>query len=318
MTKKNIKLIGNCDAASDVIGALLLTSIAVLAFSTASVFILSTYQGAADTPHVDIDGWVDVESNVITLRHSGGEIVNSDDIRIILDVNGTHRELSPQEVRSIMGSNTWELGDTININASSLWATEIDEGDYIGAAIVHTASSVLVKSGTLLGDVGESGSGSTEPPVDPPTPSNQTFTPIWVEDTSGGSVTVEQVETDDEQYSDYDMPRKDDYDDTIYQQFNFSINSSEAPTQVIIRIIHKEHNSINGAKLKVWEEDAAEWHEYTGLTFSSTFHSDYVNVSDNIDTSSDINNLKVQYLAYATANNKETNIDYVAVNVSYS
>lgn len=318
MVKNKSKLTGNCDAASDMIGALLLTSIAVLAFSTASVFVLSTYQGATDTPHVDVDGWVDVESDVITLRHSGGEIVDSDNIKIILDVNGTRRELSPEQVRSIMSSDTWRLGDTININTSSLWSTNISENDYVGAAIVHTASSVVMKSGTLLGVEGQNSPGNDNGSEEPPTPpSTQIFTPISVIDQSEGTATVENVSTyDDSSYTRYNKA-SDDFDTDRFQQFNFSPSLDTMPTTVSILIRHNSHANSGGTRIRISTSPNWDSAHIEGINTTNHWINDTVDVSGYMQTLDDINNLKIRYESYKPGSPQYANIDYVILIVDY-
>ncbi|HJH29229.1 MAG TPA: type IV pilin [Methanosarcinaceae archaeon] len=151
MVKSTKHLTQNCDAVSEVIGELLMTAIAVLAFGVIAVFMLS-YQGPTSAPHVDIDGWVDVDTDSIYFRHSGGETIDTESLRIILNLNGNRRELSPDDVYSILGSNTWNLGDCIIINTSLWFNTSINETDNVGSTIVNGVKNVVIESGTLLGE----------------------------------------------------------------------------------------------------------------------------------------------------------------------
>ncbi|NOQ28669.1 MAG: type IV pilin, partial [Methanosarcinales archaeon] len=47
----------DCDAISEIIGELMMITIAVVAFGLLAVIVLS-YKGPVDSPHADIDGWV--------------------------------------------------------------------------------------------------------------------------------------------------------------------------------------------------------------------------------------------------------------------
>ncbi len=301
----------NEDAVSDVIGELLMTAIAVIAFGTIAVFLLSFH--GTTMPHVDMDGWVDVNDDTVHLRHSGGDIVNTSYIRILLNLNGTTKELSPDDVHALLGSSTWGLGDTIVINTSQLWSIAISEDDYVDGTIVHTGHNIVMVKGVLLGEVAEV-IGTPTPPPPPPPPSGEIFTPTSVYDTSGGDATVGQVGTNgDGLYTTYKIPKQGTYDEIVYQQFNFTPGLTSSPTKVLVRINHIEDNA-NSVKIKVWEQDALAWHDET-ITIRTTWTLDEVNVSAYIDTQNDINNLKVRYLAYTNAANKKLYIEYVAVYV---
>jgi hypothetical protein len=304
----------NGDAVSDVIGELLMTAVAFLAFGIIAVFVLS-FQGTT-MPHVDIDGWVDVNDDSVYLRHSGGNTVDTSYIRIILNLNGTRKELSPDDVYAILGSSTWGLGDTIVINTSQLWSITISEDDYVDDTIIHTGHNIVMVSGVLLGEVIEMTATPTATPTPTPTPSGETFTPASVYDTSGGEATVGQVQTDgDSLYTTYKIPKQSTYDETAYQQFNFTPGLTTSLTRVLVRINHTEANAnADNVKIKVWEQDASVWHDETIIKIT-TWTLDEVDVSSYIDTQNDINNLKVRYLAHTNAANKNSNIEYVAVYV---
>ncbi len=308
MTKSTKRFTENSNAVSDVIGELLMTAIAFIAFGTIAVFVLS-FQGTT-MPHVDIDGWVDVNDDTVHLRHSGGNSVDTSYIRILLNLNGTRKELSPDDVYIILGSSTWGLGDTIVINTSQLWSITISEDDYVHETIVHTGHNIVMVSGVLLGEVIE----MTATPT--PTPSGETFTPTSVYDTSGGDATVGQVGTDgDSLYTNYQVPKQSTYVETVYQQFNFTPGLTSSPTRVLVRINHTEANAnADNIKIMVWEQDVSVWHDET-IPKITMWTLDEVDVSSYIDTQNDINNLKVRYLAHTNAANKNSNIEYVAVYV---
>ena len=324
MTESTNGFTENDNAVSDVIGELLMTAVAFLAFGIIAVFVLS-FQGTTMT-HVDIDGWVDVNDDTVYLRHSGGNNVDTSYIRILLNINGTGKELSPDDVYAILGSSTWGLADTIVINTSQLWSITISEGDHVDGTIVHTGENIVMVKSVLLGEVSGviemTGIPTPTPtptptpaPTPTPTPTIQTFTPTSVSDTSGGDATIGQVGTDgDGLYTVYRMP-KTAYDETVYQQFNFNPGLTSSPTQVLVRINHIEANADN-VKIQVWEQDASVWHDVT-ITQRSTWTLDEVDVSSYIDTQNDINNLKVRYLAYSKGANKISNIEYVEVYVEW-
>lgn len=159
--KKN--LIENNEAVSEIIGEILLTGIAVIAFSVIAVFLLSP-QGSTEKPSLDVDGWVDSNTDTIWLRHVGGERVQADNIRIFVDINTNRYEISPQQLTSLYTKPSWELGDAIGLEASALWGKDIMNTDQIYVVMVHVPSSTILKSGMVLGNMmGQSSSDHITP-----------------------------------------------------------------------------------------------------------------------------------------------------------
>ena len=159
----------DCDAISEIIGELMMITIAVVAFGLLAVIVLS-YTGPADSPHADIDGWVNAGADTVYFRHGGGELIDVKDLRIILNLNGTSVELSPADLALIYGNPGWGLGDTIEINTSDEWGITIGEDDYVGATIVHTGAGVVIQTGMLLGEEVVATATATATPTPTPTP----------------------------------------------------------------------------------------------------------------------------------------------------
>jgi FlaG/FlaF family flagellin (archaellin) len=63
------------NAVSGVIGEVLVTAIAVLAFSVIAVFVFS-YADSQEKVYADIQGWMDVDSDTVRLRHAGGQTID--------------------------------------------------------------------------------------------------------------------------------------------------------------------------------------------------------------------------------------------------
>jgi len=150
MTEKTPSFLENTDAVSEVIGEILLTAVAVIAFSVVAVFIFSQ-AGPQEKVHADIQGWVGVDSDTIYLRHAGGEAVNILHTGLLLDINGTRRQITAQDLAQIKGSDNWVLGETIMINTSDLWTYDIGRDDNIAVTLLDTGTNLVIKSGTLLG-----------------------------------------------------------------------------------------------------------------------------------------------------------------------
>ena len=149
MNKRTQQLAENCDAISELIGELLIVVVAVLTFGVIAVHVL-TYQGPVDTVHMDIDGWMDSNTDMIYFRHSGGEAVATEDLKIIVNLDGTRCELSSDTITAILGSNTWQLAGIIAVNASDVWGVGINEDTAVDASIVHIGLSTIIGNGVLL------------------------------------------------------------------------------------------------------------------------------------------------------------------------
>lgn len=151
MTDKRTAFLENCDAVSEVIGEVLMTAVAVLAFSVLAVFIFSSAT-PQEKVHADIQGWVGVDCDTIYLRHAGGEPIGVPQLKVLLDINGTRREITPQQLQQIKGNDLWVLGETILINTSGLWSYDIVRHDHVAVTLVSTGPNLVIKSGTLLGN----------------------------------------------------------------------------------------------------------------------------------------------------------------------
>ncbi len=149
MRKRTRPFTEDCDAISEIIGELLMVVIAVIAFGVLAVIMLS-YMEHSDTLHVDVDGWVNVSADTIYFRHSGGEVVEAEKLRMILNLNGTLVELSSDNVTAILGKSLWQLGDIPEIDAMDRWGIDIKEDDYVGGTMIH--KTTVIFTGTLLGE----------------------------------------------------------------------------------------------------------------------------------------------------------------------
>lgn len=152
MYPKERNLLENTDAVSEIIGEILLTGIAVIAFSIIAVFLLSP-QESIEKPTIDVDGWVDSDIDTIWIRHVGGERIKTDNIKIYVDINNDRFEINPQQLSAMHSEPLWQLGDTIGLDASTLWGKDIVDTDQIYVVIVHVPSNTVLKSGTVLGNV---------------------------------------------------------------------------------------------------------------------------------------------------------------------
>jgi len=152
-------------AVAEVIGETLLTAIAVLAFSVIAVSLFS-YASPQEKVYADIEGWASANSDTVYLRHAGGQVIDISDTQIVMDLNGTMRKISSDELLDIKGSSTWQLGEVISINASGLWGYNITAETDISATVLDLDTNMIINSGSLSIDKGhtEQGNGNVTPP----------------------------------------------------------------------------------------------------------------------------------------------------------
>lgn len=137
----NIKeFIKNRSAVSDVVGEVLMTTIAVILISSIAVFIFS-YDGAADVPRAQVREWTDTQKNIIYLEHSGGEFIDTEDLEIVVNVNGTRHVYNSSQIYTNLGNKaSWELGDRIEIDTYSEWNLDIEKEHEVNVYLIDIPS----------------------------------------------------------------------------------------------------------------------------------------------------------------------------------
>ncbi|MDY0246019.1 MAG: type IV pilin N-terminal domain-containing protein [Methanosarcina mazei] len=134
------KFFKNSSAVSDVLGEILMTTVAVILIGSIAVSIFS-YGGPDDNPHTQVNEWIDVETDTIHLENSGGEFIDTGDIEIVVNVNGIRYTYSSSNISENLGNkNSWELGDRIEINTSSEWNLQIEEEDEVDMYLIDKRS----------------------------------------------------------------------------------------------------------------------------------------------------------------------------------
>ncbi len=134
------KFFKNSIAVSDVLGEILMTTVAVILIGSIAVSIFS-YGGPDDNPHTQVNEWIDVETDTIHLENSGGEFIDTGDIEIVVNVNGIRYTYSSSNISENLGNkNSWELGDRIEINTSSEWNLQIEEEDEVDMYLIDKRS----------------------------------------------------------------------------------------------------------------------------------------------------------------------------------
>jgi PKD repeat protein len=167
MTKRLQDFAKKDDAVIEVFSEILLTGIIVLAIAAVAAFVLSSLDGP-DNVRVDIDHWVDKDTDTLYFRHSGGETVDVENLELVVNVNGSYETLTSEQIRANYDSDEWALGDVIEINTSTQFNYDITD-DRVPTKLVHTASSLVIYDAYgSIGDSGAGGGGSgpqNQPPV---------------------------------------------------------------------------------------------------------------------------------------------------------
>ena len=134
------KIIENSSAVSDVLGEILMTTVAVILIGSIAVSIFS-YGGPDNNPHTQVNEWIDVETDKIYLENSGGEFIDTENLEIVVNVNGNRYTYSSSQIYANLGNkNNWELGDRIEINTSSEWDLHIEEEDEVDMYLIDKPS----------------------------------------------------------------------------------------------------------------------------------------------------------------------------------
>ena len=304
------KLIKNRSAVSEVMGEVLLTTIAVLLVSSIAIFI-STYDGATDIPHTQVKEWMEEDTDMLYLEHSGGEFLETDALEIAASINGERYVYTSDEIYANLGNqSSWQLGDIIGIDTSSEWGIDITDEDEVKVFLIDKTSRQVIQYLTL--SLGETSSDWVTPQG-------------TVKDTSGGSATPFDVCQSDDMYSTtYHPPYPE--NTNIYEEFNFGVHPSlwgigpeDNVTNVTLNIVYRVNdNSCKDLILRVWDQDpSSTWHDESLLEHNS-FTSESMDLSAYINCSEDVANFKVRLLATANTNvtEKSLNVDYIALYVS--
>jgi len=138
------KFIENRKAVSEVVGEVLLTSIAVLLVSFIASFIFA-YDGPADVPHTQVREWMDAETDIIYLEHSGGEFLKTENLEIAVNINRQKYTYPSASIYSYLNKNNWQLGDRIEINTSREWEVDIKNEDEIKVFLVDIPTRQVIQ-----------------------------------------------------------------------------------------------------------------------------------------------------------------------------
>ncbi|HEX2956437.1 MAG TPA: type IV pilin N-terminal domain-containing protein [Chitinispirillaceae bacterium] len=304
------KFFNDLDSVSGVVGEVLLTCIAVIVAGVFSTVVFSLDR-PVDSPHVVVEKWARAPTDIIYIRHCGGDVVDTDELKIIASIDGSSYEYSPTNVSSSLNKSIWELGDTIAINASDKWGVSLTKGDPVYLHMVDTDSKQVFRKVKVI--PGGGSSGGWIPPA-------QVY-----ENSAGSSNITDVIKEGDGNHTHYLVLKKNTPgENDTHELFTFGVNMAdydyrlgEPVSNVKLKIVYETHdNSFLYIRLKIFDAyPLGEWYiEESQMNESSSpvvFERD---LTSRINTIEDIERLKVKIEAVGNAASaKEVNIDYIAV-----
>jgi hypothetical protein len=112
------------------------------------------------------------------------------------------------------------------------------------------------------------------------------------------------------------------YDETKFIEYNFHqhLKKKAKIKSVILNHVYRSASdkSIENAKMEIW--NGSDWSNQTNLSLPNAnivSAVDNLNLTSFINTSGQINHLKVRFLAYLLGNNTQTNHDQIILTVKY-
>lgn len=143
---------------SDILGTILMLSMAIALFAVVSLFVLS-YPFSTPSPQVDIVSFID--GTDIIWEHHGGPSLDLD-TKLSLTINGTNTRLEVSDYLESDFSNNgkWDIGERVTYPAGDM------SGFQVKVLVIDTDSNSVVMMGTLqegTSDGGGGGAGPTPP-----------------------------------------------------------------------------------------------------------------------------------------------------------
>lgn len=312
----------DCSAVSEVIGQILMISVVVLAFSSIAVFVFSD-EGAVNPPHTpkaDLQESVDTGKDLVKIFHKGGEAIDLEDAKIILNINGEQEEfnLSSAGVSCNATNNVMMVGDEIVINTSLSRGRNLNSTDAIDMYFVDTESEQVIQRVML-----QSGNKGSESSDDT---GNYWITPHpngTADDTSDGWISTEAVDKiGDGNFTTYyasDGKHGEDPNSTA-QVFVFNISAdeegiSEPPFEnVTLRIVYSLHDkNYDYVALDIWDGNPNQWIRVgTNMPeYDKNFEAYDINLISYVTTIEELKNFKVRVVGFTHADKNAEKIAWI-------
>ncbi|WP_410508427.1 type IV pilin N-terminal domain-containing protein [Methanosarcina hadiensis] len=325
MEGKKYRALGqDCKAVSEVMGAVLMISVVVLAFSAVAITVFSDGEAVdpPHTPHTNLRENINTSEDTVEIFHNGGEEIDFENIRIILRTGGKQAEFNMSESavkifdpkgNQLSSDGVFELGNRIVIDPTS--KINITSGNAVDLYFVHTASDQVIQKTTLWRDVRDLPYWIT-PHTFPAGTAYDNYTKTWLD--------TELVDKDDDESTNSFIPQK----EVICENFTFGINIEELGipesalfSNVTLKIISTRHdNSAKEMELKIY--NGSQWTSLGLISFKGK--DEYVvtqcNITKYVKTPIELKNFEVEISAdgHASDNSgKYFMIDFVGVHVEY-
>lgn len=331
--KKYRPLSRDCHAVSEVLGQILMLTIVVLAFSSIAVFVFSD-EGAVKplhTPKTDLQESIDTDADIVKIFHKGGEAIDLEDAKIMLNINGEQEEYDVSSDPGISynaTNNVMIVGDDIVINTSLSRGTDLKSTDTVDMYFVYTGSDQVIQRVTLQNGNEESGSsddsGTRRYWITPHPYGTAT-------DTSGGLISTEAVnETGDGIFTTYYTPDKKDGDpNSTAQKFDFCIDAEKEGItgamvpfdNVTLRIVYSVHDKdYEDIALDISVENSEKWIRVAESMpkYNKDFGTYDINLNSYVTDITKLENFKVRVVAVSNADKnagKILLIDFLGIHV---
>lgn len=332
--KKKRALEGDCQAVSEVMGQVLMLAVVMLAFSSIAVVIFSDEVNInpPHTPKADLQERIDTGANTVKIFHKGGEAIDLEDAKIVLNINGQQEvfELSSDPSVSYDATNNVLMaGDYIVIDTNLSRGIDLKSTDTIDMYFVDTESDQLIQRVML-----QSGSEESESSDDTDDTGRYWITPHpngTADDTSEGWISTKAVnETGDGIFTTYYAPdKKDGNPNSTAQVFDFDIDAddegiTEPFSNVTLKIVYSVHDkNYEYITLDISVDDSEENPEWVRVEpnmpeYNKNFEPYYIDLTSYVRNIEELEAFKVRIVAVTHADKKADKtawIDFLGIHV---
>lgn len=321
---KNYRAIGkDCQAVSEVYGTLLMISIVVIGFSGIALIVYSDggVEKPEHIPHTDLCEIMNIRNSTIEISHCGGDAIDRSAIKIKLSVKipgepeSKHPEFSGSKLLFDPDDNVFSLGDRIIIDTTKPdnegENVNITNGADVDFYFLDMASQQVIQKTVLHG--------------------NFVKLPDWITPDPYGSILDKSgslpeeflpTEVVNESKDGLETRCHWEKNQTSSETFTFGIDqydlNLENPLKlVLLKIVYDFHD--NSIKNKILEINVGgtDWIKVADLSIDSTNDPPFFNITDKVNTTEKLYNLKVRISGEGQANsdNKDGWVDFIGIQV---